>query len=347
MSKPLVFSDESLNSYGFYLKNDGCDLSLFKKNPILLWMHNRSWRGSKDEILPIGTVKDIKFNEEKQQWEAEPVFDLEDEFAAEIGRKYDAGVLRMCSAGLRPLEFSEDPKLMKKGQTRATVTKWILREISIVDIGSNYNAVALYNDDDEVINLADDDQHIPVPKIKLSDKPKIQKQMEVIKLADGRELTVSQVQELAEKASTQEQTITTLTADRDQLKTEVDGYKQAEKDRLSAEATNLVDAAIKDGRIDATPKEDGKSAKENWLKFFENDHESAKSALESIPSRKTAFTKLQDGETEKLDEREELAKLSWEELDRSDKLAACRANHYDLYEEKFEKKFGRKPNKQV
>lgn len=345
MSKPLVFSDESINSFGFYLKNDGCDLTLFNKNPILLWMHNRSWRGTKDEILPIGTAKDVKFNEQKQQWEATPVFDLDDEFAAEIGRKYDAGILRMSSAGIRPLEFSEDPKLMKKGQTRATVTKWILKEISIVDIGSNQNAVALYNHDDEMINLAADGQEIPVPKLELSDKPNNQKSMEVIKLADGRELTASQVQELADKASTQEQTITTLTAERDQLNTEVSGYKQAETDRQKAEFTTLYDAAVKDGRINATPDKDGKTSKENWMKFFDADPEGAKAALAAIPARRSAYTNLKDQEEKDESEREELAKLSWKQIDEAGKQGVLKTKYFDLYEEKFEAHFGKKPIK--
>jgi hypothetical protein len=343
MAKRLVFSDESINSYGFYLKNDGADLSLFKKNPILLWMHNQAWRGTKDEVLPIGTVKDIKFNEQKQQWEAEPVFDMEDEFAAEIGRKWEAGVLRMCSAGIRPIEYSEDKKLMKKGQTRATVVKWLLREISIADIGSNYNAVALYNKDDQMVRLADNSENIPVPEIKLHNQNN--QNMETIKLADGKELSVEDVQKLHDEDATRRETITTLTAERDGLKTKVDGFEAAQKAELKTEAVNLVDAAVKDGRIDAKPDDKGKTAKDNWLKFFETDHEGAKVALASIPKRKSIATQISSGGEQNDTELADLQKQSWDELDKSGKLVTLKDKYYDEYELKFEEKFGTKPEK--
>lgn len=340
MAKRLVFSDESINSYGFWLKNDGADLSLFSKNPILLWMHNRSWRGTKDEVLPLGTVKDVKFNAEKEQWEAEPDFDMGDAFAAEIARKWEAGVLRMCSAGITPKEFSEEKKLMKPGQTRATVTKWQLKEISIVDIGSNQNAIALFNEDDEQITLADGNDNLPVPLIRLFNQNN--NNMEVIKLSDGTEMTVDQVQKLRDDNAQHEQSITTLTAERDGFKSKVEGFELAEKTALKNEAETLLNDAIKDGRVDATPGADGKTAKEVWLKFFETDHASAKSALASIPKRQKTIDKLNDDQET---EREKFEKLSWDEMDQSGKLETLKLKHWDLYESKFEEKFGNKPTK--
>jgi FtsZ-binding cell division protein ZapB len=338
MAKQLVFSDESINSYGFYLKNDGADLSLYKKNPILLWMHSRAWRGTKDEVLPIGTVKDIRFNQKSQQWEAEPVFDLDDKFAAEIARKWENGILRMASAGIRPIEFSEDKKLLKKGQTRATVTKWLLKEISIADIGSNYNAVALYNEDDEMIRLAETGENIPVPELKFNQN---NSDMETIKLADGKEMTVDQVEKLVEKVTSQEQTITTLTQERDGLKAKAENLENTQKAARNAEAVTLVDAAIKDGRID----NDGKSAKDNWLKFFETDHEGAKNALASIPKRKSVVEQIKSSNNDVAIELASFEKKSWDELDKSGKLVTLRDKYPDLYEQKFEEKFGRKPKK--
>jgi len=63
--------------------------------------------------------------------------------------------LRAASVGLRMIEQSDDPKLLLPGQTRATVTKWRLREASIVGIGANRNSLRLYDEND---NLLTDEQ---------------------------------------------------------------------------------------------------------------------------------------------------------------------------------------------
>lgn len=274
MAKRLVFSDETINSYGFYLVNAGADLSQYKKNPIMLWMHNRPWRGTKDEVLALGTVENISFNETEQRWEGDPVFDMKDPFAAQIAQKWEDGIYRMCSAGIKALEWSSDNTLLKPGQTRETVTKWILKEISIVDIGSNHNAVQLYNQNDELIELSDKNpSDVPIPLLLSNQK---NSEMEVIKLASGTELTLAQVEKLHADNATQLQTIQTLTSDRDGYKTKVEAFELAEKNARKTEAENLVDAAVKDGRIDATPDAAGKSAKEEWLNFFETNHEGAK-----------------------------------------------------------------------
>ncbi len=166
--------------------------------------------------------------------------------------------------------------------------------------------------------------------------------MELIKLADGSELkSLADIQALYDKSAAAGASVVTLTAERDGLKTENDGFKQAAKDATLAEATTLVDAAVADGRIDATPDKDGKSGKTGWMSFFESDRGSAKIALAAIPKRKNVAVDLGDDGNET--EREAFVKLSWEELDRSDKLETVKAKYYDLYESKFEKEFGRKP----
>jgi len=58
--KRIVISDESINSYGFYVKTDGIDLTAFLKNPVMLWNHNRDWHGTADAQLPIGYWKDLR-----------------------------------------------------------------------------------------------------------------------------------------------------------------------------------------------------------------------------------------------------------------------------------------------
>lgn len=335
MNRRVVISDETVNSYGFYLLNSGGDLSQYKKNNILLWMHNRPWRGTKDEVLALGTVDNVSFNEQEQRWEGDLNFDMKDEFAAKIAQKWDDGIYKMVSAGIRVVEQSDDPKYIKPGQYYSTVTKWILKEVSVVDIGSNPNSLALYDEEDNIVNLSDKpDQEIPLTKLTFKNK----EQMEIVKLADGSELTVAQVQELADKAKTQETEITQLTTERDQLKTANEGYKAAEENAKKTEKETLLAEAVTDGRLDA-------AGKEAFSTLFDANHESAKAALAAIPKRKSVKDQLGDVGGDET-EREQLEKLSWDEIDGQGKQGVLKTKYYDLYEQKFEAKFGKKPKKQ-
>lgn len=56
----VVISTSAVNSYGFRVLTEGIDTTQFERNPILLWMHNRPMRGTKDEVLPLGRVENLR-----------------------------------------------------------------------------------------------------------------------------------------------------------------------------------------------------------------------------------------------------------------------------------------------
>ncbi len=143
MKKEVIISNSRVNSYGFRVLTEGIDIEQYKRNPILLWMHNRPYRGTKDEVLPLGVIENLRI--EGDNLIGTPVFDESDEFAMTVKAKWDAGILRMVSAGLDVIEQSEDPSLLLAGQTRATITISKLREVSIVDIGANDDALVLFH----------------------------------------------------------------------------------------------------------------------------------------------------------------------------------------------------------
>ncbi len=60
----------------------------------------------------------------------------------------------MASAGLEPTETTPDPALVLPGQTRETVTRSKLIEVSIVDIGGNDEALQLYGQEGKLLKLA-------------------------------------------------------------------------------------------------------------------------------------------------------------------------------------------------
>ena len=152
----FIVSDESIvNHYGFRVMTAGINIKQYKKNPIVLWYHKRPrpWddrNHDRGEILPIG--KTVKLWKEGGKLYADIDFDEEDDFAKTIEGKVERGFINMCSPGLDPITVSDDPKYLLPGQSRNTLVKSELEEISIVDIGSNKNALRLSKDSEEDID---------------------------------------------------------------------------------------------------------------------------------------------------------------------------------------------------
>jgi hypothetical protein len=133
----------------------------YRKNPILLWNHNRPWRGTTDEILPIGRMENLRIEGDKLI--GTPVFDENDKFAQKIKSKYESNIIRMSSIGFDVMETSEDPSLIVSGQRRSTVTKAKLIEVSLTDIGANDDALVLYKDGNMIsLSAGGENQVVPI-----------------------------------------------------------------------------------------------------------------------------------------------------------------------------------------
>ena len=159
MAKEVVISTSGLNCYGSRILTSGIDLAQYKRNPVLLWMHRRCYNG-KD--MPIGRMENLRIDGDLLI--GTPVFDKNDEFAKQIASKWEHGFLRMASAGIEIVETSSAPELLLPGQTRATITRCKLEEVSIVDIGGNDEALQLYGTDGKLMTLAlgEDCEHLPL-----------------------------------------------------------------------------------------------------------------------------------------------------------------------------------------
>ena len=55
--KEVIISTEAVNSYGTRVLTDGIDPSQFERNPVLLWMHRRSWEPG---AMPIGRIENLR-----------------------------------------------------------------------------------------------------------------------------------------------------------------------------------------------------------------------------------------------------------------------------------------------
>lgn len=235
--KEVIISTEAVNSYGTRILTAGIDLEQYQRNPVLLWMHRRNYQ---DSVGPIGRMENLR--REGDKLIGTPVFDPNDPFAKQVESKWENGFLRMASAGLEPLEVSDDPALVIDGQTRATVTRSRLVEVSIVDIGSNDEALQLYAAG-KLLTLAAGEEHPGLPMLKLKEADPEQREGEdnnnpQIKNQMNKEiLTLLGLPETA----TEEQAVASLRL----LKMKAD---QAETIQLAA-VTSAVETAIAEKRI--------------------------------------------------------------------------------------------------
>lgn len=162
--KRVRITNDSLNSYGTRVLTAGMNVEQYQRNPVLLYMHERG--------NVIGYVKDLKV--EDGEVTGELMFDEASELSVRCKKQYEFGSLKMVSAGLDILETSEDPELLVQGQTRPTVTKSKLFEVSLVDVGSNDDAIVLQKDGKKITLGKDSECPLPL----LNNNNQNQKQME-------------------------------------------------------------------------------------------------------------------------------------------------------------------------
>lgn len=328
MAKTFILHDESVNTKGFRLLTAGANLDEFIKNPVGLLNHN-------DWDMPIIRWENIR--KEGGKILADAVFDEQDPKAVEVMGKVERDFVRMASIGAwPPEEVSDDPMLKLPEQSLPTVTKWTVREASIVTIGSNHNAMVFYDRETlKPVNLND-----PGELLKLMDTPKTNQSLQMNEL--------NKLLNLADMASEADRlaAMRTIISDRDRLKSEnvtltsrIDELNKSEKDKQKAEAVTLIDAAIKDGRLDA-------KGKEAYVKLFDSDYESAKSALEALPKRSSVTGKIEESTEQNAIELADFQKKEWDQIDKEGKLVVLKDKYPDVYEQKFEKRFGVKPKKQ-
>lgn len=258
MALTFVLSDESINGHGTRVLTSGIDLSLFKKNPIALWMHMRAWRGTKDEVLPIGYWENIR--KEGDRLLADLVLDEKDEFAVRIKQKVEAGIIRMASIGVNIIATSEERSVLLPGQTRPTVIKCLIKEASVCDIGANRNALKMYDEYDEEINMSDTANHLlPLLSDNQDDAPDTGKppvQQPPVTEEQTNSLTDDNMEKFKEdiataldlKDATDEKIIATIRDERTELKDlreKAEQHRLAEVARKEAEVAAYVDAQIK------------------------------------------------------------------------------------------------------
>ena len=144
----------------------------------------------------------------------------------------------MVSAGVEILETSSNPALMKTGQTRPTVVKSKLREVSVVDIGGNDDAIVLSFENKE-LKLSAEGDCAALPLINNLNNDK-KMELKLIAHAMGLPETATEA-EIVSAINANNQKMT-------ELQQRVDGLQLAG-------ITSAVDAAIAARKITADKKD--------------------------------------------------------------------------------------------
>jgi len=229
-SRKVKITTEALNSYGTWLLTSGGNLESFKANPVLLYMHERG--------RVIGSIANLSIQDNAVVGEL--VFDEVGELSKEVAAKWDKGSLNAVSAGIRVVEWSEDPAYLKQGQTSPTIVKWTLREVSVVDIPANPEAIRLYDEDGNQLNLSDSGS-ARLPKLNIKTNTKMELKQLALLLGLSEDATMEQIQAKIKELM-----------DRD---SEMKALRE-QNEKISLAAINAaVDSAISEKRLTADKRD--------------------------------------------------------------------------------------------
>ena len=262
MGKKIRISDESVNCYGTRILTAGIDYTQYEKNPVLLYMHDRT-NGV------VGLVKNLHVENGELLGELE--FDCASELSQRLKKQYEFGSMRMVSGNFQVLETSGKEELVEAGQTAQTITRCKLFEVSAVDIGGNDNALVLSTPDGESLSLkAGAEGHAALPllseerrvkseELNINNNPlKKKTEMEVktlaLKLGLAATATEAEVTAKIETILLAAGEVAGLKAQVDTLKKQVEEDRKAQEQVKLAAITQAVETAIKEKRISAQMK---------------------------------------------------------------------------------------------
>ena len=278
-----ILNDESVvNSHGFVLLNAAGRFERFNANPVMLFNHEA------DKL--IGQMTGLRV--EGTKLIGTPSFDEEDTLAAKCKRQGEKGFLKGCSPGI--IMHAVELRTTPDGDERITVTDWTLCEVSLVSVPSNQNALKLYNVRGEAI---------PNDQVKLSIESLLNNNTgeEMDKII----LTAEAYAALGLKSS--EADGKALSAAIMELKARAEKAEKQVEDACKEKASELVELAVKDGRITADKKE-------QFVKLALADFAMAKETLEAIPAKESLSAKIVHKATATKD-RSEWTYLKWAKED--------------------------------
>ena len=338
---PVVISSNKVNRYSFRMLTSGGDLSRFMANPVLLYGHIRPDRDN-PKLTPIGRVENIRL--EGDRILGDLVFDQTDEFAKSIESKWEQGILNAVSLGAEIIASSENPEVMLEGQKFPTITEWILEEVSVVDIPADSEALAIRlhhkGEPNKVVTLNAGSEFDPS---KLFPTTKPTSDMKLIALAFAGQKLVSVAKDANEDQIAE--AVTQLVAKANEsveLSAQIT-QKDAEILKLKNDMKSLQDKAVNDKaetlvQLAVDAKKITPAQKPEYVELAKTNYETVEKILGSMKG----FTSLSK-ETPEPGADDKFVKLSWDELDKKGLLEELKTKNKDLFDQKFEAKFHKKP----
>jgi hypothetical protein len=327
-TKKFVIVSSQVNNYGYRYDTAGMDISQYKKNPVLLYMHERG--------KVIGHMQNVTL-ESNGDITGYPFFSDNNPFAMEKYHQVEEGSLRMCSSGVQPFEISDDPELLFPGQTLATVVTSKLKEASIVDIGADDNALALYFKG-QVLQLSDigdtDISHI-IPSINNSKNTEMKEHLIPMLLLVGlsKDGTVEQLMQKVTDLKSKADDATNKLAERDgtivTLNDTIGTLQQAAKD---AEIDTVVNGAA-----------DARKITEEQKPMYKQMGKIDLPGLKKLFDTMAVVPTLQSHVGTGTDANDPLLKLSYKEAHTTGKLAEIKTKYPEQYKTIFKTHFGKEP----
>ncbi|OWP87510.1 MULTISPECIES: phage protease [Flavobacterium] len=312
IDKEFCLTDDSVNVYGYRCLTSGLLLEEVKRNPIGFKMHNRD-----NGIV----VRWEDFRLEGDKLMAKPVINLSHPEGEQTVSEIENGFLNAASVGrIVVLEATNAPELQLEGQTQPTVTKWFPREISLVDIPGNYNALAnLFDENDNALNLADFTNNLePMSKTVLN----AAQILTALNLSDSAAEAdvLNALTNLIDTAAKVPQ----LEKDLSDKTTELNSLKSATQKK---EVEDLIAKGKADKKLTV-------ELANTLLADYEANPSGLKNLIDALPAQMSLMDNLDPGAVP-----EKFAGKSWDDLYASNELETVRTKYPDLFESLRKEKF--------
>ena len=310
--RKVRISNSALNQHGTRILTEGVELEQYKKNPVLLYMHERG--------QVIGYMQNVEM--QGDDITGEMVFDEVTELSQRCKKQYEAGSLRMVSAGLIIREMSEDPSVLVPGQTRPTITRSRLYEVSVVDIGANDDSLVLRMDGRDM--SAD---NLPLLSALQTDNTPNKKDMELKELNKTLGL---------QEGATEEQAMSRL----NELKATEAQLSQIRQQQQEAEMRmigDMVDQMVSNGLVDTAKREDLLNA------FKDAGYEAAHKMLSAMNAHRPQPARVSS--VIQMGVQSAVGAQAWNKLSDvpASELMELRTNNRSEYERLYQAEYGMKP----